>query len=252
MEKILMYPAGSTKACQYASKALALAGVPVTDHPTPEVTHLLLDVPSFSPEGCLRGGGELEPLLRMLPPGIAVAGGNLNHPGLSGYLTLDLLADPTYLAKNAAITADCALRVAGAELDTAFTDAPALVIGWGRIGKCLARLLRSLGSEVTVAARKESDRAMLAALGYSSMDIGEIPALLPRYRLLFNTAPEKVLSGKQLAGCRHCVKIDLASKPGLEGSDVIAARGLPGRYTPESSGKLIAETVLRLIGEGMS
>lgn len=252
MEKILIYPAGSTKACLYASQALALAGVPVTDHPTPEVTHLLLDVPSFSPEGSLRGGGELEPLLRMLPPGITIAGGNLNHPSLTGYQALDLLTDPMYLAKNAAITADCALRVAGAELDTVFTDSPALVIGWGRIGKCLARLLRGLGAEVTVAARKESDRAMLAALGYSSIDIGEIPALLPRYRLLFNTAPEKVLSGKQLTGCRHCVKIDLASKPGLEGSDVITARGLPGRYTPESSGKLIAETILRLIEEGIS
>lgn len=252
MEKTLIYPAGNTKACQYAAQALALTSIPTIDHPTPEVTHLLLDVPSFSPDGGLRSGGELEPLLRMLPPGVTVAGGNLNHPALLEYRTLDLLTDPMYLAKNAAITADCALRVAGAELDTTFSDSPALVIGWGRIGKCLARLLRGLGAEVTVAVRKDSDRAMLAALGYTSVEIGEIPARLPQLRLLFNTAPEKVLSGKQLAGCRHCVKIDLASKPGLEGSDVITARGLPGRYAPESSGKLIADTVLRLTGEVMS
>ena len=183
---------------------------------------------------------------------MTVVGGNLNHPALKGYPVLDLLTDAGYLAQNAAITAKCALRAAAPKLTAVLPECPTLVIGWGRIGKCLSKLLRGLGAQVTVAARKASDRAILAALGYSSIDIGDIPALLPTVRLLFNTAPEKVLSGKQLAGCRHCVKIDLASKPGLEGPDVITARGLPGRYTPESSGKLIAETVLRLIGEGIS
>jgi len=32
---------------------------------------------------------------------------------------------------------------------------------------------------------------------------------------------------------------------GIEGSHVIWARGLPGKDTPESSGKLIAKTVIR-------
>jgi hypothetical protein len=42
------------------------------------------------------------------------------------------------------------------------------------------------------------------------------------------------------------VKIELASSPGLEGDDVIEALGLPGKYAPETSGKLIARTILRL------
>lgn len=90
---------------------------------------------------------------------------------------------------------------------------------------------------------------MLAALGYSQVSTDGIPDLLPEIRLLVNTAPAKVLSRGQLSLCRSCVKIDLASQPGLEGTDVITARGLPGRYAPESSGKLIAETILRLTKE---
>jgi hypothetical protein len=48
--------------------------------------------------------------------------------------------------------------------------------------------------------------------------------------------------------CRpDCVKIDLASIQGIYGSDVIHARGLPGKQTPESSGILIANTIIRLL-----
>ena len=42
------------------------------------------------------------------------------------------------------------------------------------------------------------------------------------------------------------MKIDLASVKGMEGGDVIWARGLPGKDAPESSGVLIGKTVLRL------
>ena len=53
-----------------------------------------------------------------------------------------------------------------------------------------------------------------------------------------------------MAHClEDCVKIDLASKPGIEDEDVIIARGLPGIHFPESSGKLIADTLLRLCQE---
>lgn len=45
------------------------------------------------------------------------------------------------------------------------------------------------------------------------------------------------------------MKIDLASKPGIGGTDVLWARGLPGKFAPESAGKLIAQTILRLLKE---
>lgn len=250
MEEILIYPAGCTDAILYASDQLKRKKIPLVDHPTPEVTHLLLDVPSFAADGMLRCGGTIEALLERLPAGITVVGGNLVHPALAGYPALDLLRDADYLAANAAVTADCALQAAAPQMKTAFSDSPALVIGWGRIGKCLGQLLRSIGTEVTIAARKDSDRAMLRALGYDAADAENLTDILPRFRLIFNTAPNPVLSTEQLALCKNCVKIDLASKPGMDGNDVIWAKGLPGVYAPESSGRLIAEAFLRLYKEG--
>lgn len=250
MNHVLIYPIGATDACAYAGAFLEQSGFHLTDHPTPEVTHLLLDVPSFAADGSLRGGGSLTDALERLPAGITVIGGKLNHPVLTDYPILDLLLDPEYLARNGAITAECALRVAYPLLSTVLPDTPALVIGWGRIGKSLTKLLSNLGCPVTIAARNPTDRAMATALGYNTADIQRIPGILPGICLLFNTAPAPILDSGTLDEFRKCIKIDLASSPGLEGPDVIYARGLPGQYAPESSGKLIAGTIARHLREG--
>lgn len=249
MELNLVYPAGTTQANAYAAEYLKASGIPIIDHPSPEISCLLLDVPSFGPNGSLRGGGEVEPLLAMLPPNITVVGGNLRHPALEGYQKLDLMQDAQYVSVNAAITADCALRVAGKHLPVIFRDCSVLIIGWGRIGKCLGQMLKNLGAKVTVGARKAADRAMLTALGYEAVDTAQLENQLPRFRVIFNTAPEKILSEEGLSKCCSCLKVDLASTQCLEGSDVIWAKGLPGIHAPESSGALIGKTLLRKMGE---
>ena len=48
------------------------------------------------------------------------------------------------------------------------------------------------------------------------------------------------------------VAVELASTPGMAGDNIISALGLPGKMAPESSGKLIAETFLRLSKEESS
>lgn len=244
MKKRLLYSTGSTQACRCATRLLENAGVAVTDHPSPDVTHLLLDIPSFDSNGNLRGGQDIGPVLSMLPEDLCIIGGKLGHPALAGYETLDLLAQEAYLSANAAITAHCALQVAAPYLQTTFSDTPTLIVGCGRIGKCLAELLIGLHCPVTVAARKEKDRCILRALGYSAVAMEEIPSVLSKTRLLFNTVPQPVIPKEALATAGHCIQIELASQPGLSGPHVIPALGLPGVCAPESSGRLIAQTLL--------
>ena len=243
MAKHLIYPIGSTQACRYAAEFLYKEGFDLVDHPTPEATHLLLDAPAFGNDGILKNGKPLERILEMLPQYITVIGGNLEHPSLEGYRCLDLLKDETYLAANAAITAECALQVAAPLLSRTFSDISVLIIGWGRIGKCLGKLLKDLGADVTVAARKEADRAMLRALGYGAADPINLKS---DFQLIFNTAPAPIPGATQL---QNCIKIDLASQKGLAGDDVIWARGLPSIHAPETSGRLIGKTVSKWIRE---
>ena len=100
---------------------------------------------------------------------------------------------------------------------------------------------------MTVAARKESERAVLSALGYDTLDPQTAGYELVRFRVIMNTAPEMVFTKQALQYCTaDCLKIDLASRRGLESDDVLWARGLPGKMAPQSSGELIANTILRL------
>lgn len=246
MSKYIFYPATRSPALMAAAEALKSKGYGVVTRPCESVTHLLLPVPSFDPDGTIKGGGDLDELLQMLPKNITVVGGFL--PEMPGYKTMDLLKDPSYLAGNAYITAHCAIRLAMLRLPVTMRGCKVLIIGWGRIGKCLTRLLRALEADLTVAARKESDRAMAKALGYSAIPLTEMESRLDRYRLIFNTVPAPVLSAEQAAECReNCLKIDLASQLGIDSPDVLWARGLPGKDAPESSGALIAKTAISLL-----
>ena len=241
-----LYILGSTPALRIAGQILARDGCPVIDHPTPEVSHLLLDVPSFQADGRLKGGRDLVNILEMLPESVTVIGGKLRHHGLKGYKAVDLLEDPFYTAKNADITARCAIRVAAGQLRRSYDALPVLVIGWGRIGKCLCRHLSAIGADVIVYARKETDRALAAALGYTAVSLPALSNTLGQYRVIFNTAPEIVLTREMAGRCRSCQLIDLASTPGIESESAVRALGLPGSCVPESSGELIAETVKRI------
>lgn len=231
---------GCSDALQYAQTYLLESGWEKNE----QAKTVLLPVPSFTNEGTIKGGGTLEGISK----DSLIIGGKLDSLLQSGYRTLDLLMHPLYLSENAAITAYCALQVAAEKLSVTFQDCPILVIGWGRIGKCLVRLLRLLGAKVTVAARKEPDRALAEALGYAVTDLGEGFDPSP-FRVIFNTADGPVLpSTKQVLCRKDCLKIDLASTKGIEGQDVIWARGLPSALAPESSGALIAKILLKEVG----
>jgi len=248
LKEPVFYTAGRTNALRFAQRILKNKDMRFAPLPDKSVTHLLLGVPAFEADGSLKGGGPLEDVLHALSPEVTVCGGMLKHHALEGFRTIDLLEDPFYIAENARITAHCALRLAMQRLPVTLHGCPILVIGWGRIGKCLAQLLKAVGAHVTVAARKESDRAMLSALGYGCADTQELGNSLARFRVIFNTVPEMVLPKEEMFDCpADCLKIDLASRPGMDAPDVIWARGLPGKDVPETSGVLIARTLLRLL-----
>lgn len=231
MKELLFYIPEPTPALSQAAEQLIRWGFSVTTFPCPDVTHVLLSVPVKS-----------IPQAETFPEGATVFGGNL---GSMPYKTVDLLCDEEYLAQNAAITAHCAVMLAMEQLPVTLDGCGTLLIGWGRICKRLAPLLNDLGAEVTVASRCGADRAILKALGYGAVDTAVIDP--KKYRLIINTAPAPVLDGEKAAD--NGVLIDLASKKGISGDRVIWARGLPGKYAPESSGKLIARTILRYLGK---
>lgn len=238
--------AGTTPAITYAKYRLEEQGISTTEIPRWDTGHLLLDVPSFRPGSSLCKSRNLDTLLSSLPRDVTIWGGNLDHPALEGFRTVDLLHNEIYLAENAAITAHCTVKLVSPLLTATWAETSTLIIGWGRIGKCLARLLRDMGCPVTVAVRSTKDLATLRSLDYRAIPMGELHAHVHKFRLIINTAPVPVL---EESCCPDALKIDLASNRGIAGENVVWARGLPGIHAPESSGKLIADTFLQFVKE---
>lgn len=244
MRKILIYPAISSPASHVAVKLLAGQGVEIADHVTPEATHLLLDAPSMAAPDRLRSGASLSQLLSFLPSKICVIGGFLPTDVCKNHPCIDLLKDETYLHENAALTAECAVSIAAEKAKFALRRTPVLIIGWGRIGRQLAHLLRGYHAEVCILSGTDLHRAEASASGFGTLPPDELPRKIGKFRILFNTAPSLMIPKALAEQCTGALKIDLASSAGFEAEDAIIARGLPGLRVPESAGALIAKTIL--------
>ena len=173
------------------------------------------------------------------------------HPvcigGHAGFpLQLDLLEDAQYLAMNARITAEAALELLLRELPDLLEACPVLILGWGRIGICLAALLLRLGAPVRVYARNPRDRAQIRSVGAEAVGPEELATSAAQARCIVNTVPAVLLTPEQTLR-RDCVLLDLASGIFLPGERVISARGLPGRCKWEASGALIARCTLEFL-----
>lgn len=231
------------QAISHAAVFLQSRGIPVSYYPTRSTRYLLLPIPSFP-----KGTDYLKELLPEVSANAVIAGGNLDTPLLVQRKTIDFLKDPYYLAGNAAITAGCTMNIIRQRHNP--EGASMLILGWGRIGKCLAKLAFSEGATVTVAARKETDLAMISALGFLCLPIGCLTDDLQNFDIIVNTVPAMILPNMNTKP--DAVAIELASMPGMAGENIISALGLPGKMAPEASGKLIAETFLRLSKEESS
>lgn len=171
----------------------------------------------------------------------------------------DLCENETFNYLNAVPTAEGAIALAMGNTPVTLDGGRCLVLGYGRIGKCLSRRLRALGASVTVAARKEKDRAEADSEGMIPFDYPSLALVMENFDVVFNTVPIIVLNEEMLAKLRDGVPvIELASKPGgidpvgavRYGTRVISAQSLPGRVAPVTAGKIIARCILDIMSGG--
>lgn len=174
-----------------------------------------------------------------------------------GVTLYDILEREELTVANAVPTAEGALQLALEELPVTIDGSRALVVGYGRIGKILARMLTALGADVTVAARKPSDREWARVQGCTAVHTAALHTL-PPMDVVFNTAPSMLLTRAVLETFSpRALLIDLASRPGGIDFDAAArlhlktiwALSLPGRVAPKTAGAIIGRTVLNILEE---
>lgn len=180
------------------------------------------------------------------------------YPQLAQAALFDYAAREDFAVRNALPTAEGALELALREFEGTVYGSRSLVVGFGRIGRLLAKQLSSLGSKVTVSARRASDFAWIETLGYTAADT-RLLREVRGYDLVFNTAPALIFDEALLRRTdKNTLLIDLASLPGgvdfesahALGLDAFRALSLPGKCAPKAAGEIIKTTVISIIEEG--
>ena len=172
-------------------------------------------------------------------------------------LLYDYFDREEFAVRNAVPTAEGAIEIAMHEYPGTINGSKCLIAGFGRIGKVLAGLLKGLGADVTISARKQKDLAWIELLGYTSVHTSKI-SQKSRYDIIFNTVPNLIFDSHTLALCaKDAIVIDLASLPG--GVDFEAAKrlkiksiqalSLPGKVAPKTAGEIIKLTIYNMMEE---
>lgn len=206
---------------------------------------------------------QIDEFLDGVNPSALVFGGQI-QPNLQrafeehGIAYRDYLKREELSVKNAVPTAEGAIEIAISETLITIHGSKCLVLGYGKIGKILSKMLFGLGAQTYVEARKYADLAMIEGHGYEPLALGELKSRIGEFDIIFNTVPSLILDEEVLKNARKdSLIIDLASKPGGVDFDaakdlglrVIWALSLPGKVAPVTSGTIIKDTIMNIIKE---
>lgn len=171
---------------------------------------------------------------------------------------IDLSKREEFTVLNTISTAEGTIQIAMEETGRTIHGSNVLIMGFGRIGKVLAKMLDGIGANVYCEARKNEDISWIKAYGYSPIHLNNLNEYLGKFDIIINTIPFQILDSERLDLVKKdVVLIDVASNPG--GIDrksakekdlkVIWALSLPGKVAPLTSAEFIKETVYHILVE---
>ena len=171
---------------------------------------------------------------------------------------IDLQRREEFTVLNTIATAEGTIQIAMEETSRTIHGSNVLVMGFGRIGKVLSKMLDGLGAKVYCEARKNEDIAWIKAYGYEPVHLNDLNENLNKFDVIINTIPFTVLDSERLNLVKKdVVLIDIASNPG--GIDRKAAKekelkliwalSLPGKVAPLTSAEFIKETIYHVLKE---
>lgn len=171
---------------------------------------------------------------------------------------IDIMKREELAVLNTISTAEGAIEIAISNTNKIIHGSEVLILGFGRIGKVLARKMAGLSAKVTCAARKDEDLAWIRAYGHKETNINALGENLSQYDIILNTVPHLVLNKERLQYVKKdALLIDLASNPGgidkKEAKELnlklVWALALPGKVAPITTAEFIKDTIYNILKE---
>ncbi len=154
-----------------------------------------------------------------------------------GKNALNYTSSESFLKENAYLTAEGAISLYYSEIKETLLNKKAIILGYGRIAKYLAKMLKSQGASVYAYARRAEVKSEITLDGINSIELDEISVLVPD--VIFNTIPYEIFTQKTSA-----TRIELASVSGFKYKEnVINGGGLPGKMFPKTAAEIIYKAI---------
>ncbi len=163
---------------------------------------------------------------------------------------LEVAEDDELAILNSIPSAEGAIQLAMENSEKTIHGSKILVIGLGRCGMTLARMLKNLDAKVYVSVRNPANEARAYEMGFTPVMSGQENELLNEFDYIFNTVPNLMLPEEKLKLCTNIeVIVDIASPPGgvdfdfakNQGIKAILAPGLPGMVAPKTAADILAK-----------
>ncbi|AEI44284.1 dipicolinate synthase subunit DpsA [Paenibacillus mucilaginosus] len=176
----------------------------------------------------------------------------------SGIGLIELFDRDDVAIYNSIPTAEGAIMMAIQNTDITIHGSTAMVLGFGRTGITLARTLQGMGARVKVGVNKPEYFARAYEMGLNPFHTEELKQQASKVDYVFNTIPAPIITAQVIAQMPHrALIIDLASRPGgtdfrfaeKRGVKAMLAPGLPGIVAPKTAGRIMADTITRIIME---
>ena len=215
---------------------------------------ILLPIPTSRDGVTLSSGESFESAVGPAEAGAVVAGYSIPDNlrcafEKMGCRVIDSALDEEFLVANGELTADATLGILLTTEKRAPRDMRIGVVGYGRIGKRLTRVLLYLGAEVRVYTSRSNTRLELCEYGVASrMSIAD--ADLSGLDVLINTAPAKIFDTAAESFPSELRIIDLAGGSNFpDCPSVEKYPSLPAAALPLSAGRIWAESIERAVAD---
>lgn len=203
---------------------------------------------------------QLEELWEHVTPGQAIAVHSLAPEQVDmlegkGCNVFQFAQSPAFARENALLTAEGLLSEVIRYTPFSLSSARVLLLGYGYCGSAIGTLLHPLCHSIYVLEQDLEKQALAEKKGICPIQTEDFSTVLPHCSLVINTIPAAVLEKEwiqELPGSCHI--FDIASSPFgfpeylTEGLLLPYFRlsGLPGRFSPESSGRAIGKAIERI------
>jgi len=165
----------------------------------------------------------------------------------------NLLNSEVLTVQNAMLTAEGVLALLIQNTDKSIYDLHTLILGGGRVGKAIAVLFSRLGIDVAIANRSENNYAAAYLFCKNAIRLDKLQEKIADYDVIINTIPEQILSDDILKNLADDTLImEVASVPCLNTANLsgykfkfLSAPALPGKFSPDTAGKIITEEILK-------